>query len=116
MLRLGFPISEYSSVSLNYTYKIQEVRPYAGAPLDVQLAAGSLNGSSFGFTYAYNDLDDIRKPTTGSAFSFSQSFSGFGGNLKYIQTGATAAHLHARCSTARSSSSLSGPLRLYHRL
>ncbi|MFO1247984.1 MAG: outer membrane protein assembly factor BamA [Alphaproteobacteria bacterium] len=91
VLRMGFPISEYSSVSLNYTYQIQDVRPYAGAPLDVQLAAGSLNGSSFGFTYAYNDLDDIRKPTTGSAFSISQSFSGFGGNLKYIQTGATAA-------------------------
>jgi outer membrane protein insertion porin family len=91
VLRLGFPISEYSSVSVNYTYQIQQVRPYAGAPLDVQLAAGSLYGSSFGFTYAYNDLDDIRKPTTGSAFSISQSFSGFGGNLKYIQTGATAA-------------------------
>jgi outer membrane protein insertion porin family len=91
VLRIGFPISEYSSVSLNYTYQIQDVRPYAGAPLDVQLAAGSLNGSSIGFTYAYNDLDDIRKPTTGSAFSFSQSFSGFGGNLKYIQTGANAA-------------------------
>jgi outer membrane protein insertion porin family len=91
VLRLGFPISEYSSVSVNYTYQIQQVRPYAGAPLDVQLAAGSLNGSSFGFTYAYNDLDDIRKPTTGSAFSISQSFSGFGGNLKYIQTGVTAA-------------------------
>ena len=91
VLRLGFPISEYSSVSVNYTYQIQQVRPYAGAPLDVQLAAGSLHGSSFGFAYAYNDLDDIRKPTTGSAFSISQSFSGFGGNLKYIQTGATAA-------------------------
>jgi outer membrane protein insertion porin family len=91
VLRIGFPISEYSSVALNYTYQIQDVRPYAGAPLDVQLAAGSLNGSSIGFTYAYNDLDDIRKPTTGSAFSFSQTFSGFGGNLKYIQTGANAA-------------------------
>jgi outer membrane protein insertion porin family len=91
VLRMGFPISEYSSVALNYTYQIQQVRPYAGAPLDVQLAAGSLYGSSFGFTYAYNDLDDIRKPTNGSSFSFSQSFSGFGGNLKYIQTGATAA-------------------------
>ena len=27
VLRLGFPISEYSSVSLSYTYKIEEVRP-----------------------------------------------------------------------------------------
>ena len=91
VLRLGFPISEYSSVSVNYTYQLQAVRPYPGAPLNVQLAAGSLNGSSFGFVYSYNDLDDIRKPTTGSVFSVSQSFSGLGGNLKYLQTGATAA-------------------------
>ena len=69
-------------MSLNYTYKIENVRPYAGAPLNVQLAAGSLNGSQIGFTYAYNDLDDIRKPTTGSTFAFSQQFSGFGGNMK----------------------------------
>ena len=89
VLRLGFPISEFSSVSLSYTYKIENVRPYAGAPLDVQLAAGSLNGSIFGFTYGYNDLDDVRKPTAGSTFSFTQAFAGFGGNLKYIQTGAT---------------------------
>src|SRR5580698_6723071 len=32
ILRLGYPISEYSSVALNYTYKIENVRPYAGAP------------------------------------------------------------------------------------
>jgi outer membrane protein insertion porin family len=88
VLRLGFPISEFSSVSLSYSYKIENVRPYAGAPLDVQLAAGTLNGSIFGFTYAYADLDDIRKPTSGATFSISQSFAGFGGNLKYIQTGA----------------------------
>ena len=56
--RMGFPISEFSSVSLSYQYKIEEVRPYAGAPLDVQLAAGSLYGSILAFTYAYNDLDD----------------------------------------------------------
>ena len=91
VLRLGFPISEYSTVSLNYTYKIEKVNPYAGAPLDVQLAAGSANGSIVGFGYSYADLDDFRRPTTGSTFSFSQAFAGFGGSLKYISTQATAA-------------------------
>jgi outer membrane protein insertion porin family len=91
ILRLGYPISEYSTVALNYTYKIENVRPYAGAPLNVQLAAGSLNGSQIGFTYAYNNLDDIRKPTTGSTFAFSQQFAGFTGNMKFIKTFATAA-------------------------
>jgi len=89
VLRLGYPISEYSSVALSYTYQIQDVKPYASAPLDVQLAAGTLNGSIFGFTYGYNDLDDVRKPTTGTTFSFTQSIAGFGGNLRYLQTGAT---------------------------
>jgi outer membrane protein insertion porin family len=94
VLRLGFPISEYSTVSLNYTYKIEKVLPYAGAPLDVQLAAGSANGSIVGFGYSYADLDDFRKPTTGSTFTFTQAFAGFGGNLKYISTQATAATYH----------------------
>ena len=91
VLRLGFPISEYSSVLLSYSYQIEKVQPYAGAPLNVQLAAGTLNGSVFGFTYSYNDLDDVRKPTSGSTFSFSQSFAGFGGNLKFINSQAVAA-------------------------
>ncbi len=91
VLRVAYPISEYSTVALNYTYKIENVRPYAGAPLNVQLAAGSLNGSQIGFTYAYNDLDDIRKPTNGSTFAISQQFAGFGGNLKFLKTSATAA-------------------------
>jgi outer membrane protein insertion porin family len=91
VLRVGYPISEYSTVALNYTYKIENVRPYAGAPLNVQLAAGSLNGSQIGFTYAYNNLDDIRKPTTGSTFAFSQQFAGFTGNMKFLKTSATAA-------------------------
>jgi outer membrane protein insertion porin family len=91
VMRLGYPISEYSTVALNYTYKIEDVKPYAGAPLNVQLAEGSLNGSEVGFTYAYNNLDDIRKPTSGETFAFSQQFAGFGGNLKFLLTSATGA-------------------------
>jgi len=86
VLRMGFPISEYSSVALSYTYKIEKVSPYSGAPLDVLLAAGSQHGSIIGYTYSYNDLDDQRKPTSGWTFNFSQGFAGFGGNLKYIST------------------------------
>ena len=40
MLRIGFSLSEYSIVGLNYTYKIESILPYNGAPLDVQLAVG----------------------------------------------------------------------------
>ena len=89
VLRLGFPISEFSSVSFSYSYQIAEIRPYAGAPANVLEAAGSTNGSILGYVYSYNDLDDIRRPTAGSTFSFSQNFAGLGGNLKFINTGAT---------------------------
>ncbi|HEX4270196.1 MAG TPA: outer membrane protein assembly factor BamA [Rhizomicrobium sp.] len=89
--RLAYPISEYSTVALSYTYKIENVRPYAGAPLNVELAAGSLNGSILAFTYAYNDLDDIRRPTSGTTFAVSQQMAGFGGNLKFMKTFANAA-------------------------
>lgn len=89
VLRLGFPISEFSSVSFSYSYQIADIRPYAGAPENVLEAAGSTNGSVLGYVYSYNDLDDIRRPTAGSTFSFSQNFAGLGGNLKFINTGAT---------------------------
>ncbi len=93
--RFGFPISEFSSVSLSYTYKIEKVSPYSGAPLDVLLAAGSNYGSILGFSYSYNDLDDFRKPTSGGTFTFSQAFAGFGGNLKYISVTSTFAKYQA---------------------
>jgi outer membrane protein insertion porin family len=82
----SFPVSEYSIVGLNYTYETSQVRPFGGAPLVIILAAGTNYGSIFGYSYAYNTLDDSRKPTKGIAFSFSQGFAGFGGNLKFIKT------------------------------
>jgi outer membrane protein insertion porin family len=93
-LRLGFPISEYSSVGLRYTYQITQVLPFGDAPLEIQLAAGDTYGSIFGFTYGYNTLDDVRKPTTGMAFSLSQDFAGFGGNLRFTKTEAQFSTYH----------------------
>jgi outer membrane protein insertion porin family len=87
-LSLNFPISEYSFVGLNYTYEIAKVQPYGGAPLEILLAAGDTYGSIFGYSYAYNTLDDPRKPTKGVSASFSQGFAGFGGNLKFVKTSA----------------------------
>jgi outer membrane protein insertion porin family len=84
--RLGFPISEFSSVGLRYGYQITQVLPFSDAPLEIQLASGNTYGSIFGFTYSYNNLDDVRKPTMGMAFSLSEDFAGFGGNLKFLKT------------------------------
>ena len=85
-LSLSFPVSEYSLVSLNYTYEVAQVLPFGGAPLVILLAAGQTYGSIFGYGYSYNTLDDPRKPTKGLSASFSQGFAGFGGNLKFIKT------------------------------
>jgi outer membrane protein insertion porin family len=89
VLRLNFPISEYSIVGLNYTYKFEQVSPFANAPSQVLQASGQREGSIISFTYAYSDLDDARKPTSGVSFGLTQSFAGFGGSLKYLQTNAT---------------------------
>ncbi len=88
-LRLGFPTSEYGSVSLRYTYRIDRISPFAGAPQAILLAAGTENTSSVGYTYGYNTLDDPIKPRNGMAFSISQDFAGLGGSLKYLRSVAT---------------------------
>lgn len=88
-LRLGFPTSEYGSVGLNYTYRIDTVDPFLGAPSAIILAAGTETTSAIGFTYAYNTLDDPIKPRRGTTFQFSQTFAGFGGSLNYLRTQAT---------------------------
>ncbi len=85
-LRFGFPTSEYGSVGLRYTYKIDKISPFAGAPLEVQLAAGETKTSLLGYSFVYNTLDDPIKPTKGFVFSFSQEFAGLGGSLKYLRT------------------------------
>ncbi|MGH6827794.1 MAG: outer membrane protein assembly factor BamA, partial [Rhizomicrobium sp.] len=89
VLRVGFPISEYSSVSLRYTYQIDNIFPFSNAPEEILLAQGTTYGSLIGFTYGFNNLDDVTRPTTGEALSFSQDFAGFGGNLRFLRTQTT---------------------------
>jgi outer membrane protein insertion porin family len=85
-LRLGFPTSEYGSVGLRYTFRTDDITPFLNAPTAIQLAQGSSDTSSFGYSYTYNTLDDPIKPTKGITFGISQDFAGFGGTLKYIRT------------------------------
>jgi outer membrane protein insertion porin family len=91
-LRLGFPTSEFGTVGLRYTFQIQDITPYPGAPLEVIDAAGTTTTSGIGFTFAYNTLDDYIKPTHGVAFSLSQDFAGISGSVKYFRTETTATY------------------------
>jgi outer membrane protein insertion porin family len=85
-LRVGFPTSEYGSVGLRYTFRIDVITPFGGAPTVIEQSAGSFTTSSLGYSYSYNTLDDPIKPRHGMMFQFSQDFAGFGGNVKYIRT------------------------------
>jgi outer membrane protein insertion porin family len=84
--RLGFPTSEYGSIGLRYTYRINKVSAFSGAPIEVQLAQGTTKASEIGVTFGYNTLDDNIKPTSGVLFSIDQDFAGFGGTLKFLKT------------------------------
>ena len=87
-LRMGFPISEFSTVQLRYGYQINNIFPFSGAPLELLLAQGRTYGSIIGFTYGFSNLDDVLKPTTGESFSISQDFAGFGGSMRFFKTDA----------------------------
>src|SRR3569832_845291 len=93
-IRFGFPTSEFGSVGIRYTYKIDKITPFSGAPLEVQLAAGETKTSVIGYSFVYNTLDDPIKPTHGWIFSFSQEFAGLGGSLKYVRNQATIGYYH----------------------
>jgi outer membrane protein insertion porin family len=93
-LRFRFPTSEYGSIGLTYTYRINKVTPYSSAPLEVQLAAGSTRTSEVGYSFIFNTLDDVIKPTSGIVFVFSQDFAGFGGNLKFLKTDGSFSTFH----------------------
>jgi outer membrane protein insertion porin family len=92
-LRLSFPTSEYGSIGLNYTYRINKVTPYSNAPPEliqqVLLYGASTRTSEIGYSFIYNTLDDIIKPTSGIAFNFGQDFAGIGGSLKFLKTEGT---------------------------
>src|SRR5579871_566655 len=56
-IRFGFPTSEFGSVLLRYTYQVNRISPFAGAPLEVQNAAGTTKTSLIGYTFVYDTLD-----------------------------------------------------------
>jgi outer membrane protein insertion porin family len=93
-IRFGFPTSEYGNVGLRYTYKIDKITPFATAPFEVQQAAGTTKTSLFGYSFAYDTLDDPIKPTKGWAASFSQELAGLGGSLKYLRTQGSVGYYH----------------------
>ena len=86
----SLPTSEYGSIGLRYTYRINKITPYGSAPqslIDEINRYGAQNKTSeIGFSFGYNTLDDAIKPTSGIVFGLSQDVAGFGGSLKFLKT------------------------------
>ncbi len=97
-LRFGFPTSEYGSIQLRYTFRINKVTAFAGAPpalqQELQLYGNNTDTSLIGFTFGFNTLDDYLKPTHGVLFSVSQDFAGLGGGLKFLKTEGSFTYYH----------------------
>jgi outer membrane protein insertion porin family len=97
-VRLGFPTSEYGSIQLRYTFRINKVTAFAGAPpsltQELQLYGNNTNTSLIGFTFGFNTLDDYLKPTKGVMFSLSQDLAGVGVGLKFLKTEGTFTYFH----------------------
>lgn len=89
-LRSGFPIKENIRGDVFYSLvneKIDNVQ--STAPVSIQKSAGEYLISSVGYTITISDLDDILLPTTGSKYTFGQTISGLGGDVRSLATNAS---------------------------
>ncbi|MFT9099187.1 MAG: outer membrane protein assembly factor BamA, partial [Zymomonas mobilis subsp. pomaceae] len=97
-LRAGIPITEYLNLLLRYsisyeTVKIDKSSYYTNGACDPLLAGrylcealGSWVNSTIGYSIAFNSLNNVMHPTSGSRFTFSQDFAGVGGTVHYLKT------------------------------
>ncbi len=98
-LRLGVPITDQLSSSVNYTFSrntLYDVGPAASVAIREAVpgfpgnASTSYNTSSVGYGVAYDTRDSRRRPTTGVYVTTAQDFAGVGGDTRYLRTVAEA--------------------------
>lgn len=94
-LRLSYPLNGYSSFSVRYFLKSDEVIIPSGYCSSVGSSAlcdqaGSFLNSSAGYTLMVNRLNDPVRPTRGWSASLRQDFAGIGGDVNYLKTEADA--------------------------
>lgn len=90
VLRSGFPIREYVRGDVFYSLVNEKIDNLAlNAPVAIQKAAGEYLISSVGYTITISDLDDTLFPTTGSKYTFGQTLSGIGGDVRSLATNAS---------------------------
>ncbi|WP_057883764.1 outer membrane protein assembly factor BamA [Tsuneonella troitsensis] len=108
-LRLGVPLSEYTSLIGSYTLNFDEVSLDENQFFSDRLsppnltcdpllagrylceAVGKRTSSILGVTLAYDSLDSRLRPTRGRSASITGEFAGLGGSVKYARVRARAA-------------------------
>ena len=108
-IRAGLPLTEYWSLALRYGLSYDQVGleksifystfdPNTGLDTGILRcdpllagrylcdAIGNRVTSSVGYSLAFDNLNDRRRPTAGRRFVFSQDIAGLGGEVKYIKT------------------------------
>ncbi|WP_340151565.1 outer membrane protein assembly factor BamA [uncultured Sneathiella sp.] len=90
VLRSGFPIRENVRGDVFYSLVNEKIDNLASnAPVSIQKASGEYLISSVGYTITISDLDDTLFPTTGSKYTFGQTLSGLGGDVRSLATNAS---------------------------
>lgn len=104
-LRLGFALTEELSLQPRYSIYRQEIglpgafsdctpgtlgtcltNGEASVAVKEAVAAGPALVSSVGYTLAYNTLDNVKNPTSGTYVSFKQDLAGVGGDVNFIRS------------------------------
>ncbi|MFZ1990570.1 MAG: outer membrane protein assembly factor BamA, partial [Alphaproteobacteria bacterium] len=90
--RTGFPLTEYSSLSLTYQIDHTNVDASALSCSSGLISAaicdqtGSVLTSMIGYSFGQDRRDDPISPTKGSTLSLSQDFAGVGGDARFLRT------------------------------
>jgi outer membrane protein insertion porin family len=85
-LRLGFPLTERSSLQLRYTFRNDDVRTFLGAANPIALQSGERLTSVAGYTLGWDRRNDTLAPTNGFVVTFDQDFAGLGGDVRFLRS------------------------------
>ena len=93
--RLSCSLTDSLAASLQYYYKYHSIHNVgSGASEYIKEQEGVHYDSSVGYSLVYSNIDSSYKPRRGTYIQLSQSLSGIGGNLHYVKTEASSAHLY----------------------
>jgi len=99
--RVGFPLSQYMSLSGTYTIHADDVivdSSYCGATPTVSPILCDERGATFtslvGYTLRWDHRNDPINPTRGYSVEAYQGLAGLGGDVKYLKSTLTAAWYH----------------------